>query len=320
MNRLQAVDSVRLTVLVENYVDMLLPDTDRVTRAGLRHHFDPKRGPVMAEHGISFFVEIVYGASVYRMLFDAGFTSRVLLHNVKNLRIAPQELDHIVISHGHPDHCGDLPSLLREIGHPTPVSVHPDAFWPRYLKLPNEDIAPFLNFNINQRAWEDAGGRLVLNEGPVEIGPGTVATGYIERSVPFEPPLPVADSGGTLYRVYKGHSEPDVVPDDQALAINVKDKGLVVLTGCAHAGIINSICAAQAASGVEQIHAVLGGFHLGFPGVPEENTHRTIDALRRFQPKLVSPMHCTGFRAIAAIHRAMPDVFLLQTVGTRIEI
>ena len=315
---MRAVDGVKLTVLVENYVDMLLPDTDRVKRAGLCHHFDPKRGPVMAENGISFLAEIYVGDYVYRLLFDSGFTSTVIRHNMRNLEVSAAKIDHVVISHGHPDHCGDLPGVLREIGHPVPVSVHPDAFLPRYLRLGSGEISPFYNYNINQKAWEEAGGRLILNEGTVEVGPGAVATGHIERSVPFEPPRPAADSGGALYHIVKGKSQPDVVPDDQCLAINVKGKGIIVLTGCAHAGIINSIAAAQEAAGVKQIYGVFGGFHLGFPGVPEENTVKTIEALRRLDPQILSPMHCTGFKAISDISRAMPNVFLLQTAGTRI--
>jgi 7,8-dihydropterin-6-yl-methyl-4-(beta-D-ribofuranosyl)aminobenzene 5'-phosphate synthase len=314
----RAADGVVLTVLVENYVDMLLPDTEQVKRAGLCHHFDPKRGPVMAENGISFLAEIHYGNNAYRLLFDSGFTSTVIRHNMRNLNIQPSTIDHIVISHGHPDHCGDLPGVLRDIGHPVPVAVHPDAFWPRYLQLKTGEVCPYLNHSINQRAWEDAGGRLVLNERAAEVGPAVIATGYIERSVPFEPPTPVADSGAILYHIRNGESQLDVVPDDQAVAINVKGKGLVVLTGCAHAGIINSIHAAQAATGVKQIYAVFGGFHLGFPGVPEENTQRTIEALRVLKPQILSPMHCTGFNAISAIRDALRDVFLLQTVGTRI--
>lgn len=317
---MRAVDSIHLTVLVENYVDMLLPDTDRVKRAGLCHHFDPKRGPVMAENGISFLAEIHVGDYIYRLLFDTGFTSTVIRHNMRNLEISPWKIDHVVVSHGHPDHCGDLPGVLREIGHPVPVSVHPDAFLPRFLRLGSGEVSPFYNYNINQKAWEDAGGRLILNESPVEVGPGALATGFIERTVPFEPPRPAADSGGALYHIYRGKSQPDVVPDDQAVAINVKGKGLVILTGCAHAGIINSIYAAQAAAGVKGIYGVFGGFHLGFPGVPDENTAQTIEALRRLQPKILSPMHCTGFKAISEISRAMPDVFLLQTAGARIRL
>ncbi len=317
---MRAVDGIYLTVLVENYVDMLLPDTDRVTRAGLCHHFDPKRGPVLAENGLSFLAEIHVNDYVYRLLFDSGFTSTVIRHNMRNLGIAASQIDHVVVSHGHPDHCGDLPGVLREIGHPVPVSVHPDAFWPRYLRLGSGEISPFYNYNINQRAWEAAGACIVPNEGPVEVGPGAMATGYVERHVPFEPPRPAEGSGGALYHIIKGHAQPDVVPDDQAVAINVKGKGLVILTGCAHAGIINSINAAQAATGVKDIYGVFGGFHLGFPGVPDQNTELTIEALRGLKPQIVSPMHCTGFKAISAISRAFTDTFLLQTAGTRVKL
>ena len=140
---MRAVDGVSLTVLVENYVDMLLPDTERVKRAGLCHHFDPKRGPVMAENGISFLAEIHVNDYTYRLLFDSGFTSTVIRHNMRNLGVNASANDHVVVSHGHPDHCGDLPGMLREIGHPVPVSVHPDAFWPRYLRLGSGEVSPF---------------------------------------------------------------------------------------------------------------------------------------------------------------------------------
>lgn len=317
---LQAVEGVTLTVLVENYVDMLLPDSDTVTRAGLCQHFDPKRGPVLAENGIAFLIEVRQGASTYRLLFDTGFTSTVILHNMACLGIEPASIDHIVISHGHPDHCGGMPGLLQRIGHPVPVSIHPDAFWPRYLRLRDGQVMPYLNFMLDARAWESAGARLVMNEGPLEVGPGILATGFISRDVPFEPPKAIGDEGGALYRIFHGRAEPDCVPDDQAVAIHIKDRGLVVLTGCAHAGIVNSIHAAQRATGVDRIYAVFGGFHLGFPGVPEENTEQTIAALKEMKPRILSPMHCTGFKAIAAISRAMPDVFLLQSAGTRIRL
>jgi 7,8-dihydropterin-6-yl-methyl-4-(beta-D-ribofuranosyl)aminobenzene 5'-phosphate synthase len=115
-----------------------------------------------------------------------------------------------------------------------------------------------------------------------------------------------------------GSIAPDVVPDDQALAINVKGLGLVVLTGCSHAGVINTVEAARETTGISTVHAVMGGFHLGFPGVPEEKTEKTIAVMQAFEPKIVAPMHCTGFRATMRFAAEMPGAFLLNVAGTTV--
>ena len=108
--------------------------------------------------------------------------------------------------------------------------------------------------------------------------------------------------------------------DDLALAIHVKGKGLVVLAGCAHSGIINSVRQCQKVTGVEQVYAIMGGFHLGFPNVPEECMVKTVAELKRMGPAIVSPMHCSGLKTLCAVAREMPGEFLLNTAGARITI
>src|SRR4029453_2064754 len=136
--------------------------------------------------------------------------------------------------------------------------------------------------------------------------------------VPFEPPVPADD--GTPAGAYIDRDgelvNDDGVVDDQAVVLKGKGKGLVLLPACGHAGVINSIHKAQRITGVEQVHAVIGGFHTGFPGVPESTADQTIEALREIDPKIIAPMHCTGIRALALTYTAFPDRFLHNVTGT----
>jgi 7,8-dihydropterin-6-yl-methyl-4-(beta-D-ribofuranosyl)aminobenzene 5'-phosphate synthase len=313
------VEHVEVVTITENYVDMLALDSPGVTRLGLVHHFDPRRIPPQAENGISFLVRTLRSGKRRTVLFDTGLTGSVITHNLAALQIDPNEIEGIVISHGHPDHYGGLIGLLTELAAPTPVYIHPAAFSPRFVRLPTGEIAPHYNGGLTVAAIEGAGGRVVLHEGPLEVIDGVYATGAIARQTDFErgPDPQFHDPG--LFHVRNGQLVGDAVPDDQALVICVDDVGLVVLTGCSHAGVMNSIGSAQACTGVRSVHAVMGGFHLGFPGTPESKTDRTVEALAQLDPMIVAPMHCSGFRAIGVFAGAFGDRFLLNFTGTTVE-
>jgi len=309
-----------VTTVVENYVDMLLADEPNVTRAGLAHHFDPKRDNPIGENGVSFHVRLEWDRYDYNLLFDAAMSSQVMLHNAAALGIDLDAVDHIVISHGHPDHYGGLLGVLASRAAPVPVSLGEAAFMPRYLRLASGQVAPFYNQSFTREAIEAAGGRAVVHDGALEVGPGSISTGGIPRQVDFEMPSKSIATPNALIQVVDGHMGPDSVPDDQGMVVNVGDDGIAIFVGCSHAGIINTLRQAVELSGRSRIRGVFGGFHLGFPGTPESKTEKTIEALRDLDVELLCPMHCTGMQAMMQLKAAFPDRFLLNCTGTAVVI
>jgi 7,8-dihydropterin-6-yl-methyl-4-(beta-D-ribofuranosyl)aminobenzene 5'-phosphate synthase len=245
-------------------------------------------------------------------------THPVLLHNARALGVDLAQLDHIVISHGHPDHYGGLVGALEARDAPVPVSIGEAAFHPRYLRLASGQVAPFYNQGFTYDAIDAAGGRVVVHDKPLEVGPYTIATGAIPRSVDFEQPPASITTPNALIQVVEGCMGPDAVPDDQAMVVAVGDDGILVFVGCSHAGVINTVRHAVELTGRTRIRGVFGGFHLGFPGTPESKTERTIDALRELDVELLCPMHCTGMQAMMALRAAFPDRFLLNCTGTTV--
>ena len=318
-------DSLEVLVLVENQVDMLLADQHPddgglhcVTRAGLVQHFDPKMVPPLAENGLSLLVTARRGRYTSRILFDVGLTGTALAHNFDVLGEDPTTIDNVVISHGHPDHYGGIHRFLDLVQHPVPVATHPDAFLPRFAVMGDGRTSSFYNAAFNAAQIEDEGGRLVQSREAVDLGWGMTTTGQIRRDVSFEGPRPPASPGAPgLYQVNAdGEFGLDEVWDEQGLVIDVAGEGLVVLTGCAHAGVVNTVHQARRVRGDRPVRAVMGGFHLGFPTTPPENVAATVDALRDLEVQTIMPMHCSGLRAHTAFSTDLADKYVQPAVGT----
>ena len=311
---------LEITVLVDNTADLLVKSTGTVKRF--------TEEPLLAEHGFAAMVELKQAG--VRILWDAGISTTALLENARRMKIDLAAVDLIALSHGHGDHYAAMADVLRaavrrpeprewpadasmeEIrawaeGYRVPLVTHPAAFRERWgIARDGRKYGPHL---APRSEWEAAGAQIVLSEGPYRLGPGCWTTGQVPRRS-FE------QAGTPPSRAYREGDRfmPDLLDDDQAIAINVRDKGLVVLCGCAHSGIVNTVHHAIEISGVENVHAILGGFHLA--PAKDDEIERTIDEIARLQPKLVAPSHCTGFKAISRFSTRMPDQFVQGAVGT----
>lgn len=318
---------VEVQMICDNYIDTLYMDPPGVSvkRLGLGYAFDPKNGGAMpvADNCSAMLIDIYalegnpIGAPVpYRILFDCGGSENTFVSNFKALGIDPLTINQVVISHGHPDHFGALKAFMElRGGVPCPVVIHPDTFSARYIVSPHGFLFPHITAALpSLKECEEAGARFVQVEEPIKVGPAAMTTGNIpwHEDVPFEP------SPITIYHEKSRKFVLDKTPDEMALCINLKDKGLVVISGCAHNGIINTIKRCQEVSGIDEVYAVIGGFHLGFPEVPRDMPAKTIEKLKEINPKVVIPQHCTGFRATAEIMNAFPDEYVQSSVGMKV--
>ncbi|MDP6704982.1 MAG: MBL fold metallo-hydrolase [Alphaproteobacteria bacterium] len=307
----QPVDRVEVTILLDNSIDVFLASTDEVRRAQLSTA-EPwgQRPALIAEHGFSAMVTAHAGGSARRMLFDAGMTTHGLIHNMDMLGLAPEDFECMVLSHGHVDHTQGLIGLVERLDDwQIPIHLHPDAFRKRRTDLPDGNTRHMPNMD---RQWLEARGiSFVEGRGPTYLLGGTVlATGEIARTSGFERGFPPHKAE------VDGAWEPDPdLKDDQALVVNVKGKGLVVVTGCCHAGAINTIRYAQKLTGVDTVHALLGGLHLT-GSLFEPIIDETVAELKAIGPKCVMAGHCTGWKAIHHLANEMPESYVPSSVGT----
>lgn len=308
---LKAVDRVEITTLIDNFVDVLLPSTDVITRPPLSKEGKVKADTFLAEHGLSLLVAVYQGEDKHTILFDTGYTKVGVLHNIEQLGIDIEEIEVIVLSHGHMDHTGSLYGILDKIPGKIPLVVHPGAFiYPRYTRQPDgsKNIWPrtLVRDELEQKNVD-----IIESKSPVLIADDMVmVTGTVERATEFEKGMPNA-----LVEI-NGEIERDPISDDQAIVIKIEDKGLVVISGCAHAGIVNTVMFAQKATGEDNVYAVLGGFHLSGPFF--EKIHEdTIQELKKFDPHVVMPMHCTGWKAIQRFQKEFSSQFVLNSVGSK---
>jgi len=235
-NRLKEVESVEVVTVMDNYVDVLLRNSPVATRPPLAMGGEIPEDALLAEHGLSLLVTVKSGEESHTILFDCGHTKVGVLHNMEILGLDLGQIEAIVISHGHMDHTGALYPIVKSLGKSIPLTVHPDAFIsPRFFGLDDGRKLRFPQTLIRED-MESAGIQIVEKSSPSLLAEGMIlVTGEVERVTEFEKGLPNA----SLER--DGEIEPDPIRDDQALTINLKEKGLVVISGCAHSGIINTV-------------------------------------------------------------------------------
>jgi len=305
---LQQVDRVEITILVDNVTDMLIQGSPHATRAPFFKGTEML--PLLrAEHGFSALIDIYLSNTSHKVLFDTGASGDMVLYNVDRLGVDLSNVEAIVLSHGHFDHAGGLMPLLKRINRPQmPVILHPDAFLKRWLVLPNGQKIRFPP--VEEDKVLEAGVKVVKITEPYPLsGNLVVATSEIPRRTQFERGFPAH------YAEIDGKLQPDpLIRDDQALVMNVKGKGLVIISGCAHAGIINTVLYAKEMTGVDKIYALMGGFHLSFPN--ESIIDPTVEELKKIRPTFIIPCHDTGWKATNAILNAMPENFIPSAVGT----
>jgi 7,8-dihydropterin-6-yl-methyl-4-(beta-D-ribofuranosyl)aminobenzene 5'-phosphate synthase len=306
---LQVVDRVEILSVMDNSIDVLMGSTSVAKRVP-RAHDAHTRPQLRAEHGVSMLVTAYRDGQKDSFLFDTGVTVDGVLHNMDVLQIKGNELHAVVLSHGHTDHTRGLMGFIKRYGRPrVPIVLHPDA----YLKRKNvhgdghesEHIPP------SKKDLESEDVKIIEERGPTMlIGGSALVTGQIPRTTPFEKGSP------NQVALIDGQWRPDPwIHDDQAIVVNVKHKGLVVLTGCGHAGVINTLKCAREITGVDRIHAVIGGFHLTGP-IFEPIIAPTVQGLKEFNPSILVPQHCTGWKGTHLIACEFPDAFTPNSVGT----
>jgi 7,8-dihydropterin-6-yl-methyl-4-(beta-D-ribofuranosyl)aminobenzene 5'-phosphate synthase len=264
-------------------------------------------GPLSGTLGEHGFAALIEPSSEEPFLFDTG-QGLTLLHNARRMNKDLSAVTRVVISHGHYDHAGGLLPLLKEFG-PRTVYGHPGIFSQRYRV---KDTGEFFPIGIPQTRDElEATGALFdLSTDFRELAPGVFLTGEVARTILFE----VGDQG--LFYDCAGQ-QPDRTPDDQSLLLET-DRGLVVILGCCHAGLLNTVTHIASMTGRRDVYAVIGGTHLGF--CSQEQMNRTVVAVKKMGVRKIAASHCTGFVASARLSRELPREFQVAQVGYTLEI
>jgi 7,8-dihydropterin-6-yl-methyl-4-(beta-D-ribofuranosyl)aminobenzene 5'-phosphate synthase len=337
---LQEVNNINITILVDNITDRLLPSSSFVKRPPLISNTRFNKPPI-AEHGFSSLIEISYKFKdkkiLKKFLFDTGVSEKGIIYNSNIFGIKFENIEAIILSHGHFDHFSGLISVLKKINRPIEIITHPDAFLKRWIVFPDGRKAKM--DVLDEKVIKEFGGIIIKNKSinylprlkttkinnnnnDVDNNKASqnnnnnnnriMITGEIPRITKFEKGFPL--------QYKEGKDENDLiadpfVKDDQALVMLLENKGLVILTGCGHSGIINTINYARKVTGIKKVYAIIGGFHLTGEGY-EESIPLTITELLNIDPEYIIPCHCTGWKACNEIIKLMPRKYIQTSVGS----
>ncbi len=318
---LDTVDHVSVTTIIDNATDALLPDQGVARRGGfgalVATRFAEQGGsidPFRAEHGFSALIEIERNGTRHQLLFDTGLSTDGAVENMRRLEVKLADIEAIILSHGHFDHTMGMHGIAESLGRRNlPVFIHPEAWQRRRVVFEGRD--PMVLPTPSKSAYEGAGFEVIEQRQPSFLfDRSLLVTGEVDRTTEFELGMPrhQAERDGDWV------ADP-LIMDDQAVVMHVSGKGLLVITGCGHAGIVNIVRHAQALTGVDEIYAVIGGFHLQGADL-ESVVQPTIHALRESGPSILVPAHCTGRVASVELESAFPDAFIQNSVGTRFDL
>jgi len=320
---LREVDGVEIIVLVDDVVDMMSTVSRRdVSRTWWMKKDDDEevdwRIVPLAEHGFSALVRLRIGDECHTILFDAGTTGDVVLHNAGLFDLDWSEVEAVALSHGHFDHTGGLPMVLEQMGRRRlPIIVHDHMFAQYGMRDKHGRIKPSPPGMIVSRQKMTAyGGELIENRDTLGLFDGALLVmGEVPRQTEFEE----APHPDLVRREGDEWVSDPWVWDDRSLVVSVRDEGNVIISGCAHAGIVNTALHAQAITGQEKIRAIIGGFHLAGKRF-EPRIIPTVDAIKALHPELIIPMHCTGPRGTQAFVAALPEAAVTGGVLLRARI
>jgi 7,8-dihydropterin-6-yl-methyl-4-(beta-D-ribofuranosyl)aminobenzene 5'-phosphate synthase len=311
-NTIHEIDRVEILTLQDNYIDLTATDNNAIIKRAMTLKDGHIRKSILSEHGFAALVRTTRGETTHTVLFDTGFSEIGAVYNANALGVDLADIEAIALSHGHMDHSGGFMAMAAAIpSKGIPLVVHPVVFRaPRYLK-----IKEYINIGMPSLTREqiaEAGMKLVETRTPMALAGGDVLfLGEIARRTDFERGFPIAH-----YRD-EGVEKWDPIEDDTSLVMNLRGKGLVILSGCAHSGIVNTVQYAREVTGVKTVHVIMGGFHLSGP-LFEAIIERTTEELKKINPSYIIPTHCTGRKASAHMEKEMPGSFILNMSGTKL--
>jgi 7,8-dihydropterin-6-yl-methyl-4-(beta-D-ribofuranosyl)aminobenzene 5'-phosphate synthase len=324
------VDKLAIRVLIDGSIDNFFRPS---TVNGVSIEPAPRRADYRRnlhnQWGLSLFLESQRADELRTVMVDFGYTPEALLNNIELTGVDPSKLNALVVSHGHFDHYGGLQGFLKKYRDVLPADVKlyaggEDNFCHRYNGTPGQ-LSDFGALDRRELVAQKVS--VVLAESPTVVAGHAFTTGKIKRSS-IEKVLPNTlvefamkdglgcDAGHYLSAELLGKIVPDEHIHEHATCFNIKDRGLVVISSCGHVGIVNSVRQAQEVSGVQKVHAIVGGFHLG--PAPADYLDQVVAEVKTLEPDVVIPMHCSGNNFIQAVRQQMPDKLLVSTTGSRV--
>lgn len=310
--KLKAVDKVEILTVQDNYIDITAMDNNTVVNRAMPMKDGQIKVSISAEHGFSALVKTTTAEKTNALLFDFGFSEDGAAYNAANLNADMAQVEAAVLSHGHSDHFGGMKKLAAMIGKKNvPLFVHPGVFInSRYLKFSEEFKIYFPQFTEEMAA--NAGLKVMKTKDPLLLLEDKILfLGEVPRQSDFE-------KGMLLAHCVENNVEKwDAIEDDTSIVMNLREKGLVILSGCAHAGIVNTVAYAREVTGIDKVHAIMGGFHLSGP-MGEAIIDRTTQELQKFNPDYIIPTHCTGRKAVGFMETTFKEKFILNMSGTKL--